>query len=706
MLLIIASAITVALIVERMTFAWVSLLFYLFNQGPDRKSTWFITNLVQNSISLLSSAVASIFRLFTFSITGLLYLTLILMLWGLLYVAARHSAVALVALQSAYNSNVGGAFRLALVVPIQLAELVWNGVVPVYNLLTYCVKTIPTRIQLENVLRNLPDFENAMLNLAMFIESLTMSLFDYITGIITPPDSFDPNLRLLDLITPLSYWRLVVSYVLTWLGNVCSVASSLLDILLYPFLDINFGLGVHNIVNSILTLVIQVPAVTVQRCNAGGHLTVYCLPDFEPVIELAVNGVRNFGLMVDNWLDVTSLIIQAVLTNTSPACSGWNIVDFSINSDLFGNNETTVVGVDANFFAKTDGWNIELYSRTNAQSFPSAFPSPMNVNYGIAVVTVNPGTQGLMGCACSDQAYGMQIICSVAPLDTLSSSFYVPVEFDVPSTSFFMGCGKSKIRLDSIRWPVTRYTSPNSNARSSPVAQAALYVRPACGSEQIDVVCIDTFKLASCFPYCMALWTKGNIGSIVLRGGDEWANTVSMVSRDCGLHSWDLVSGELSAVTQTLRQNSGVTSTWMNAEVQLNSSHCVYAPNTFSRMLKSTAATYTEYRSVILTGQPFAFAGDLILTAVNTVGTTWGIDVQRIWGNQVLSSSEITLLNLSKSAEGSMSSCFMRFCTGHLSANITATARRVSMGTVRFGRISSSCRASARLMSLRQARFP
>jgi hypothetical protein len=73
----------------------------------------------------------------------------------------------------------------------------------------------------------------------------------------------------------------------------------------------------------------------------------------------------------------------------------------------------------------------------------------------------------------------------------------------------------------------------------------------------------------------------------------------------------------------------------MDAEVQLNSSHCVYAPNTFSRMIRNTTNAYASYRSVAITGQPFAFAGDLALTAVNTVGDTWGIDVQRVWGNQV-----------------------------------------------------------------------
>jgi hypothetical protein len=528
---------------------------------------------------------------------------------------------------------VGGAFRLALVLPMQLLQLVWDGLIPAYNLLVYCLKTIPTRILLENVLRNLSDFENAMLNLGLFVQGLTTSLVRYVDLILTPPDSFDPNLRLLDLVSPLAYWRLMVSYLLSWLGDVCSVASSLGDLLAYPFLDINFGLGIHHTVNAILTLVVQIPAVTVQRCNAGGGPVVYCLPDFEPAIELAVNGVRNFGLMFDNWLDVATIIVQALLTNTSPQCTGWTAVNFENTGGLMGNNATVIVGVDENYFAKTDGWNIEVYSRTGVQSFPSAFPAAMNVEYGVAVVNVNADTHGLLACSCSDQAYGMQLLCAVAPLDTLSTAYFVPVEFQVPTTSFYMGCKKAKVRLDSIRWPVSRVTSPNSDARRASTAQAALYVRPMCSSERIDVACIDTFKLSGCFPYCMALWTRGYLGSMVLRGGQEWANTVSMVARDCGLHTWDLVSGELAEVTKNLRQKSGVTSTWMNSEVQLNGSHCQYAPNTFSRMTKESVSSYSDYRSVLLTGQPFAFAGDLILTAVNTVGDVWGIDIQRIYGN-------------------------------------------------------------------------
>ena len=659
-MLILTSAITVALVAERITFACVSMLLFVMGVGPDRKSVWFVSSLFQNISNFISSITNSVFRLFSFSVRSFLWCMLILGIWGMLYIAMRYSSEGLIALQKGYNSDVGGAVRLALVLPLQLTQLLWDGIVPLWNLFFYCIKTIPSRVLFENILQNMGDFKESILHLALFMQQFVFSLFAYVKLIISPPDSFDPNLRLLDLVTPLAEWRLAVSYMLKFIGDMCAIATSLLDVMMYPFLDINFGLGVHNTVNAVLTLLIHVPAVTIDRCKAGGGPVVYCLPDFEPVIELAVLGIRNFGSLVDNWLDVTMIIIQSVLTSTSPACSGWTVVDFGAGGGMMGLNETVIVGISSNLFAKTDGWNVELYTRTSSTSFPGVFPMAMNVNYGMAAVSATMDSKGLLGCTCTDQDYGMQIICAVAPLDTLSEAYYVPVEFRVPTTSFYMGCGRSKIKVDSIRWPSTRYTSPNSRSTSAPVAEAVIWVRPACSSEWIDVACVETFKLAGCFPYCMALWTKGYTGSMILRSASEWQNSVAMMNRDCGLHTWDLKSGDVSLLTDKLRQNSGVKSTWMDEEVQLNSSHCVYAPNTFSRMLRNTTNAYSSYRSIAITGQPFAFAGDLALTAVNTVGTTWGIGVQRIWGNQVSSPHCSSIIHLLRNQTPKLSLLVLR----------------------------------------------
>jgi hypothetical protein len=519
-----------------------------------------------------------------------------------------------------------------------MLQLVWDAVVPLWNVVIYCLHTIPTRILLENVLdrEGLNEVKECVKHLALFVQQLLVSLVNYVRVIVEPPDSFDADLRLVDLMTPLAEWRLAVSNVLVWTGRMCSVASSVVDVVMYPFLDINFGLCLHNLGNALLYFLIHVPAVTVDRCKAAGGTVVFCLPDFEPVFDLVVEGLRNAGNLIDNWMDVTMVIIQSVLTGTSPVCDvGMAVIDVASKSALMGLNETTIVGIATSTFALTDGWNIQVFERAETHNYPGAFPMPVRVSYGIAKVSATVDIPGLMGCVCSNQAYGMQIVCAVAPLDPLEGSYSVPVEFAVPSTSFYMACERAKIKVETIRRPVTRFTSNSQSSVRSPVAEAAIWVTPMCSSEWIDVACVETFKLAGCFPYCMALWTKGYTGSLVLRSANDWWNTVAMVSRDCGLHTWDLRDGEMAEVTATLRQKSGVTSPWAKVEVQVNNSRCVYSGNTFSRMVKSEAApAYSEYRSIRLADQPFAFAGDLVFTAVNTVGDYWGIEVHRIWGNQ------------------------------------------------------------------------
>jgi len=523
----------------------------------------------------------------------------------------------------------------------------------------------------------------------------------------------------------------------------------------YLFMDINFGEGVHYLVNSVLFLVTQVPLITIQRCTAGGGELVYCLPDFEPVFQLVVQGVRGFGFGIDNWLDVTMIIVQAALTGTSPTCAGWTVIDFhtggGVNDTLMGYNQTIVAGISAYEFVKTDGWNAEIYTRTTLQQFPGIFPFPVRLDYGVAIVTASQDAKGLLGCQCTDMDFGMQITCAVAPLHSDESWYLVPVEFQIPTTSFYMGCSRSKIKVDSIRWPVTRYTAAGVKSAASPVAEAAIWVRPFCSSEFIDIVCIETFALAGCFPYCMGLWTKGYKGSIVLRDASEWVNSVSMVDRDCGLHTWDVASGTLAAVTAKLRQNSGVTNIWMNTqEVQLNNSQCVYSGATLSRLLKTTIPAYGVYRSVDLTTQPFAFAGDLVLTAVQTsTANTWGVKVSRLWGNQVSLSMCVDMASLNcavssavSGAHFSMSSMHLLICSRgscirwrSMSTVVFSTAARrsstgssasvssgfaagdgprskyatstsamiflVSIDAVRFGTMSSSFIAFAKLMSLR-----
>ena len=639
-MLAIVTVLTVVLFIERFTFAIVSLLFYIFGVGSHGKSVWFVTSMFQGAMGMASGVINSVCRLFALSVRGVLWCAVIMALWGFLYVVAQNSAVALVTFQRVYNSEIGGLLRSVVVLPMQFALLIFDALVPIFNMIVYVIKTVPTRIFTENILSDMQDILRCTGEIALFVSSMLRSMVDWVFTLIDPPASFDPSLRVLDLLTPMAHVRMAVSYALTWTGKMCSLGTSILDLACYPFMDINFGQAVHNLANAVLYLFAHVPATTVERCKAGVDM-IYCLPDFYPVFDFLTIGVRHVGILVDNWLDVSMIIIQAALTGHSPVCSGWAVVDFHGNAST---NETRVLGIDADHFVKTDGWNVELYTRDTMRSFPDAFPFAVSLEYGIAKVSTSIDTPGVMGCKCTDESWGMQIVCAVVPLSDEEEATIVPVEFQIPTTSFYMGCGRSKIKVESIRWPVNRFTS-NKKSNLQLKAEAAIWVRPFCSSESIDIVCIETFTLAGCFPYCMGLLVRDFKGSIVLRDASEWTSTVSMVNRDCGLHTWDVTSGLLAGTTAKLRENSGVTSIFMDDEVQLNSSHCVYSGSTLSRMSKESVPGYEVYRSVDLTSQPFAFAGDLVLTVVQLSTETWGVDVSRLWGNQ---GNEYTIIAVNK----------------------------------------------------------
>ena len=55
--LTLAICLTLAFFFERVTYAWVCLALYLLNQGPDRKSVWFVGSTVSSITSLCSGVM-------------------------------------------------------------------------------------------------------------------------------------------------------------------------------------------------------------------------------------------------------------------------------------------------------------------------------------------------------------------------------------------------------------------------------------------------------------------------------------------------------------------------------------------------------------------------------------------------------------------------------------------------------------------------
>lgn len=124
--------------------------------------------------------------------------------------------------------------------------------------------------------------------------------------------------------------------------------------------------------------------------------------------------------MVDNWMDITMLIVQEIfLPGSSPRCADVPLSTIDVNDEvhkeLFGTNNVVIVGLTETMFAATDGNNTIYYSTAKqvvqAEVAPGAWPIPVDVRMGIAAVVYGDSgeqaddqgagaTTSMMGCRC------------------------------------------------------------------------------------------------------------------------------------------------------------------------------------------------------------------------------------------------------------------------------------------------------------------
>jgi len=151
--------------------------------------------------------------------------------------------------------------------------------------------------------------------------------------------------------------------IITIANAICANAAGVVDIVMYPLLDINLAKALHNIINTFMYLFLQLPSVTIQRCYNNNHDLIMCLPDFEPVFNMFVAGLRNAGVLIDNWLDVSSIIVQKSFgLDPKAECDAQALLlsPASYSRAIFGNNRTVVVGLTPGLYAVTDGVHAQV----------------------------------------------------------------------------------------------------------------------------------------------------------------------------------------------------------------------------------------------------------------------------------------------------------------------------------------------------------
>lgn len=447
-------------------------------------------------------------------------------------------------------------------------------------------------------------------------------------------DCFDPRLRDFDFMSTSRHLTEASMHLLRFLPRQCTILQQPLVILLYPFSDTSLGYAVHHFINVFVQFV-QAWVIAFKRVQETKRL-VFLSADLGPVFDHLVAGIMRLGQVVDNWLDVAFYASYAFFDpSITLVCDeqdgSW---DFDARSrfGFFGENRTAVVSLTPSMFAVTDGYDVEYHHhgrRGGVRPSHVAWPLPVNVTYGIAAVAyardmsrdvaVEGHTTALFGCSCVDDvALGMQLLCAIVPYEVYegapAGSFLVNVTWEVANTPKRLSCRDTKIAVQSIRHPTTRFTSPNEfrfgtrvrppvtcfTSASCTVVDAAIWIMPVCPVYRVpgmppgdDSACVRGLRDFSCFPFCMGLHRSfaANEPILVRRcarlaclcvlyatgacvcvdvacgwvsSSSTWEDTVTLSSRDC---VFERAVGGIEGLTSvdSLHEQDGGSGTWMLA---------------------------------------------------------------------------------------------------------------------------------------------
>ena len=346
-----------------------------------------------------------------------------------------------------------------------------------------------------------------------------------------------------------------------------------------------------------------------------------------------------------------------------------SVFDDPIWKAMVGNNQTALVKLSDTQFAITDGSSVMYVTHATQitrQYAAVAWGVSVDPSFGIAAVSMPPGSVdsiGMMGCTCSDTP-DFLIACTI--LGKSGASFVSIPVFEVDSSRQFLTCARSRIIVQSIRWPdqVAGMGGQSASCVKSGTclaADAAVYVIPICGGLHENVLaCFPdaSFALSNCFPYCMGLHLVGGsqYQSIVLRGASTWSSGVLLSQRSCMSPStyMNMTAGKNDITVCT--DVAGVPQLMATQNTDTGEYQCPYSSVCFSFIVNRTNIGYSAPNAIapvstsntniptadgiriLLAGQPLVVAGGVTMRlfqdSQNSQPVTYSVDFPHMVGNQ------------------------------------------------------------------------
>lgn len=294
-----------------------------------------------------------------------------------------------------YNLYLGPYVHNGIIVPLQIVDLILRAVLPIWDSVQWFFKAIFTRGFLPLVLAEIRVVFNIVTGLADFIIHSVMNIVPWLESFTcTGGSCLVPETHVIDVVAGMGDIRKIAVQGSQLVRALCSTVAFPLDVVLYPFTDMNFGLFVHDAVNALLQLYVVIPFVTAERCTTasawGPFHIMMCTPDLEPFFQFFIAGIGNAGVLVDNWLNVAFAIVKQAITGVATVCDSVDMVGLLppdvMSLEGFASRRTATVGLMDWTYAVTDGESAVYVSSSTSTISTQMWPYVMDVSLGVAAI--------------------------------------------------------------------------------------------------------------------------------------------------------------------------------------------------------------------------------------------------------------------------------------------------------------------------------
>ena len=575
-----------------------------------------------------------------------------------------------------YNANLGPFLSYVFVWPLQVTDILVRALLPIWDAGVWWGKALLFQGLLPMALQEIKTLLKIATTLFGFAQDSANAVQVFSESFRCAGEAcLVPENRVFDLLSGMGQVRQLVALARELVAAFCGTISAPADLIVFPLLDLNLAIGLHNLWNFALQLVTVVPHVTTVRCAMAYDNTfgvMMCIPDLEPAFNFLVAGISSLGLMVDNWVNVAFAIVQNTVTGSSPTCDALvpqlDPTAF-LGSAVFGNNFTAVVGLTQWMYAVTDGYTAIYKGSDEAGVRAQRWPYAMDASLGVAAVSYGPmsdldastvtgartvgslQTTAMMACNCSNTGDGVQILCAILPLNGLPSSraesnYLLQVLFPDEQTARLIGtCDQVDVSVHSNRFSATRYATTTVGLGTSTATlpsvdcvtrgtcrevDATVYVVPRCGVSDTSMMCIS-----ACFPFCMAVRPAGSANNnLQLVPASRWRSGYTTLAQDCAVDGSTVVN--VGTSLSPTRASSTVTSPPGQLTSGIATGVFAAGPTRACQPVQRVmsfqpgAGTVPLRAATRLSGQPLFTTGDTVFTERALGGGASAVVVERL----------------------------------------------------------------------------